>query len=274
MKTCITISLLPSNPNLPFVLGPELDQAVGQAAELGYDAFELFPPTLAAIDSPRVRRLCRAHEIAISTIGTGGGAVTQGLTLTDADPSARQLGLNFVRGIIERAGDLGASAIIGSMQGRIGDRSRPEFMKRFGETLADLGRFASKWDQSIFYEPLNRYESDVLNTVADAAKFIRSSGANNVFILADLFHMNIEEVDLVASLRQVAPWLGHVHFVDSNRRSPGFGHLNLNQIADVLDEIEFGGYLAVEALPLPDQGSAAQRAMDAFRQFGLVEEPG
>lgn len=128
MKTSITISLLPSKATMPFVLGPDLRSSVPMAAQIGYDAFELFPPSLEVLDEQPVAELCREHDIQISTIGTGGGAVSQGLTLTDPDGSIRGRAFDYVSGIIERAGELGAPAIIGSMQGRVGDRSRPEVL--------------------------------------------------------------------------------------------------------------------------------------------------
>ena len=97
MKTCITLSLLPSSPKMPFVLGPDLATGVAQAADLGYDAFELFPPTIDAIDTKAITQLCETHNIKLSTIGTGGGWVSQKLTLTNADPEARKKGLDFAR---------------------------------------------------------------------------------------------------------------------------------------------------------------------------------
>ncbi len=269
MKTCITLSLLPSSPRMPFVLGPDLAMGVAQAADLGYDAFELFPPTIDAIDTQAITQLCETHQIKISTIGTGGGWVAQKLTLTNADPDARKKGLDFARSMIQIAGDLGATAIIGSMQGRADSNDRNETLKRLGDALAELGEYAKKWNQPVFYEPLNRYETDLANTLEDASQVLKNSGADNSFLLADLFHMNIEETCVATALRNVAEHIGHVHFIDSNRWPAGHGHTDFEMILSTLNEIGYDKYLAVEAFPLPDQLSAARTAMDTFKKLGV-----
>lgn len=271
MKTCITLSLLPSSPKMPFVLGPDLAAGIAQAAELGYDAFELFPPTIEAIDTQAISQLCDQHQIKLSTIGTGGGWVSQKLTLTNPDPDARKKGLDFARSMIQVAGELGAAAIVGSMQGRADSNDRNETQKRLGDALAELGDFARKWDQPVFYEPLNRYETDLANTLEDAAQVLKNAGAENSFLLADLFHMNIEETCPATALRNAAPHIGHVHFVDSNRWPAGNGHTDFESIISALNDIAYDKYLAVEAFPLPDQTTAAKSAMEAFQKLGVCQ---
>ena len=270
MKTAITLSLLPSRPTMPFVLGPDLNEGFRVAAELGFDAVEIFPPTLESIDISTVNQLCRQHSLQVSTIGTGGGAVAQGLTLTDIDPEIRNRAGEYIRGIIEIAGDFGGSAIIGSMQGRSGDRDKPEVLKWLGDALADLGEYAKRWDQPLFYEPLNRYETNLVNRLEQAAALIETHDAGNAKILADLFHMNIEETDIADSIQNAAAHIGHVHFVDSNRWPAGYGHTDMGAAFQALRQFGFTGYLAVEAFPLPDQLTAAKKSAEAFSQLTLA----
>ena len=270
MKTSVTISLLPSSPKRPFVLGPDLPQAVRVAAELGFDAFELFPPSLDAIDEEILDQSIDEFEIPVSTIGTGGGAVSQGLTLTDDNPEIRDQAMDYVRRIIEIAGDRGAAAIIGSMQGRAGDRDSVDVLNQLGELLSELGEYALKWDQPLFYEPLNRYETDLINQLDEAADWLNRFDANNVQLLADLFHMNIEEVCVPTAILENGEKIGHVHFVDTNRQAMSRGHLDPLPIVEALQKIDFSGYLAVEAFPIPDTLSAASEAMDEFRRLGLA----
>ena len=86
-------------------------------------------------------------------------------------------------------------------------------------------------------------------------------------LLADLFHMNIEEIDVAASLRAGGRHIGHVHFVDSNRRPVGCGHLDISPIVLALRAIGYDGYLSAEALPYPDPDQAARRTIDEFRKY-------
>ena len=267
IKSSITLSLFPSQPHMPFVLGPDLELGMAEASELGFDAFELFPPNREAIDIPRIQELCDRHEIRLSTIGTGGGWVADRLTLTDPDDGIRQRGFDYVRSLVDAAGELGGMAIVGSMQGRTGERPKSEVVKRLADALAELGDHARKWDQPLLYEPLNRYESDLLNSLPEAAEMLESLGDSNVKLLADLFHMNIEETDLAAAIRSAAPHIGHIHFVDSNRWPAGFGHTRFAPIAGALKEIEYDGYLAMEVFPRPSQREAAVASMQAFRKW-------
>ena len=86
-------------------------------------------------------------------------------------------------------------------------------------------------------------------------------------ILADLFHMNIEEANIADALRTYGKHIGHVHFVDSNRRPAGCGHMDYTAIASALKEISYDKYASAEAFPWPDSDSAARATIDAFNQY-------
>jgi sugar phosphate isomerase/epimerase len=137
------------------------------------------------------------------------------------------------------------------------------------EGLAPLARHAADRGVPLILEPLNRYETRVLNRLGDAADFLEERGLANVVLLADLFHMNIEEASIPDALRKAGRRVGHVHFADSNRRPVGLGHLDLPPIVDALREIGYTGFVSAEALPYPDPDAAATQTMKSFRQFFL-----
>jgi sugar phosphate isomerase/epimerase len=118
----------------------------------------------------------------------------------------------------------------------------------------------------LIYEPLNRYETNLANTVEAGVAILQGLSTGNVTLLADLFHMNIEESNIAAAIRQGAGRIGHVHFVDSNRRAAGFGHLDYAPIAEALRAISYQGYASAEALPLPDPEGAARQTIQSFRR--------
>jgi sugar phosphate isomerase/epimerase len=110
-------------------------------------------------------------------------------------------------------------------------------------------------------EPLNRYEGDYLNTIEDVLAVIHEIEASNLKILADTFHMNIEEADITASFRRAGESLGHVHLVDSNRQAPGHGHLDIKSVLKVLRDMNYQGYISFETLPLPNPRQAIEDAI-------------
>ena len=188
------------------------------------------------------------------------------MTLTHPDAATRVKAREFIRDIIDFAGPFHAPAIIGSMQGRSGEGVElPTARGYLADALELLGEHAKQYDVPLIYEPLNRYETNLSNTLESGSKLLRSLSTNNVVLLADLFHMNIEEINIADSLRTAGKHVGHVHFVDSNRRAAGFGHIDFAPIASALHEINFAGFASAEALPFPDPDMAAEQTIHAFR---------
>jgi sugar phosphate isomerase/epimerase len=268
MKSAITVSLVPEAHGGPFVFRDDLAAACAQAAELGFDAVEIFPSSPEALDPSAVKRLIAMHGLGVAAVGSGAGWVKHKLRLTDPDASIRQRAREFARGIIDLASAVGAPAIIGSMQGRWGDGStREEAIGWLAEVLEELGEHAAQHQRSLLYEPLNRYETNVFSRQADAAAFLRTLRVQNVKLLCDLFHMNIEESSIAEALRAAGPLVGHVHFVDSNRLAIGLGHIDMAPIMAVLRDIGYSGYLSGEVLPLPDSVAAAKQTITSFRKW-------
>lgn len=267
MRSAVTVSLVSEARGGPFVFWDGLEDACRRAAELGFDAVEIFPPSAGAIDPEAVRALFTRHGLTVAAIGTGGGWVRHKLTLTHADPLIREQARGFVRSIVECAGALGAPAIIGSMQGRWeGGVTREQALGWLAEALEDLGEHALRHGVPLLIEPLNRYETNLLNRVGDTAAWLRTLRTTNVRILADLFHMNIEEADLARAFHEAGSLVGHVHFADSNRRAIGFGHTAIAPVVAALRALNYEGYLSAEILPWPDSNAAAAQTIAAFRQ--------
>jgi sugar phosphate isomerase/epimerase len=114
------------------------------------------------------------------------------------------------------------------------------------EGLAEVGGHAAAAGVVLLFEPLNRYEDHMVNTVAHGAELIAAAGSPGVRLLADTYHMNIEEDDVCAALRGAAGVLGAVHLSDSNRHQPGTGHVPFGAVLATLAEAGFDGVLSVE----------------------------
>lgn len=253
MKSAVTISLVPEARGGPFVFWDTLDGATRAALELGFDAIEIFPPSAEAIAGMK-------PGIPVAAVGTGAGWVKHQLTLTSPDADVRRRATGFVERIIDVAGMLGAPAIIGSMQGRTSD------LALLRDALETLGERAARHGVPLIYEPLNRYETNIVNRIEDGVALLQSLSTKNVRLLADLFHMNIEEADVPGAIRAGGTHIGHVHLADSNRRPAGFGHTNFTPVAAALHDIGYDGYVSAEAFPYPDSQTAARTTIDAFNR--------
>lgn len=267
-KSAITVSLVPEAKGGPFVFWNGLEDACAKAAQLGFDAIEIFVPSVEEIDAPRLRRLLDQHQLRVAAVGTGAGWVKHQLRLTDPDPNQRERAEGFIAAVIDFAASFEAPAIIGSMQGRCDPGiPREQALGWIGDALEVLAERAEGEGVPLLLEPLNRYETNLFNTLSYTAVFLRGLKTRNVKLLADLFHMNIEEVSLPDAIRSAGPLIGHVHFADSNRRAVGFGHTDIAPVAAALREIRYDGYVSAEVLPLPDPEAAAAQTIRSYREF-------
>lgn len=268
MLSAITVCLVPEASGGPFVFHAGLENGCQQAATIGFDAVEIFPPSASAIDVQAVRQMLDHYGLKLAALGTGAGWLTQQLSLTATDPVVASRAEDFIRSIIEAAGQLGAPAIIGSMQGRIPQPElRTQLLDQLARSIEALSECASRFEVPLLIEPLNRYETNVFTQLATTAEWIRGLKSTNVRILADMFHMNIEEADMAQSIRETAKWIGHVHFADSNRRAVGMGHTAANLVVQALRDVGYQGYLSAEIFPLPDALTAAQQTLRSFKSF-------
>jgi hypothetical protein len=136
---------------------------------------------------------------------------------------------------------------------------KPQALEFLAEALVVISARAADHGLVFFYEPLNRYETNLFNRLAPAAAFLEQHGLCHVKLLADLFHMNIEETSLADCLTENFASIGHIHFADSNRQAIGFGHTNPLPILQTLQQLGYKGYLSAEIHPLPTPDEAARQ---------------
>jgi len=268
MRSAITICLVPEASGGPFVFHDGLAAGCRAAAAAGFDAVEIFPADAHSFPADDLRKLLVSESLQLAAVGTGAGWVRQRLSLVATDDGLRQQAVRFVGEIIDVAAEFGAPAIIGSMQGQaVNAANRPDALDRLADSLAAVATRAGRHGQPLLYEPLNRYETNLLNDQRAAADFLQSRGLADagVKLLCDLFHMNIEEADPAATLREVGSLpgnlIGHVHWADSNRRAMGLGHTNARAAYAALQASGYKGHLAAEVFPLPSADEAARQTI-------------
>lgn len=258
MKTAVTLCRVAEAAAGPFVFHDSLPEGFAKAAAHGFDAVELFLPSADAVSVAEIQQLQKHHGLAVAAVGTGAGMVKHGLSLTDADPATRQKALEFILALVDFGGTLGAPAILGSMQGRSSAAVPHDVALGYlADALKVISARAATHGVKFIYEPLNRYETNLFNRIGDAAAFLDKHRLTNVTLLADLFHMNIEEASLEQALAENFSSIGHIHFADSNRRAMGFGHTESKALLLLLHQLGYEGYLSAEILPLPSADEAA-----------------
>ena len=268
IHSAITISLVPEARGGPFVFWDDLAAGCAKAAAFGFDAVEIFPRSAEELNARELKQLLQQHNLKLAAMGTGAGWVVHKLRLTDPDAQVRAKAREFTASVIDFAGSFGAPAIIGSMQGRSeGAVTREQAFDWLREHLEQLSPRAHALGVPLLFEPLNRYETNLVNSIADGLELLEPLRTTNVKLLMDLFHANIEEASIAESLQRAAGAVGHVHFADSNRRAAGLGHIDFAPIAEALRGIGYHGYASAEILPLPDSDTAAKQTIASFRKW-------
>ena len=253
----------------PFLFVGDLYRGMDRAVALGYDAVELFvlDPKEAGIE--RIAEEVRARGLAVSAIGPGLASYLHGWLLTEPDAEKRRNCVERIKDGILLAAQFPTSVNIGGTRGTLaGDPDLRRLQRRwFLEAVQELADFAAPHGVQLGIEPLNRYETNYLNNVAEALEFIAEVDRPNVGLLLDTFHMNIEEPSLEAAIATARGRLVNLHLADSNRRAPGFGHTDLRSVVSQLRAIGYDGFLSMEILRLPSAEEGAAQAVKHAREL-------
>lgn len=239
-------------------------QRLEKAVRLGYDGVELMALRPAELDPLALRAQLSWRRLGVAAVASGAIALLERLTLLAADREASRRAEVRLHELITFAAALGAPLVtIGGFRGRLASPAwadRTAARAYLVETLGQAAQKAAEAGVRLALEPLNRYESDIVNTAAEGLALIDEIGHSHLGLLLDTFHMNIEEPAYASSIEQVmdAGRLWHVHLGDSNRLPPGGGHIKFGDITAALRRTGYDGYLSAELFPLPDPDSAAE----------------
>lgn len=131
--------------------------------------------------------------------------------------------------------------------------------------LSELAEYAGTAGTKVILEPLNRYETHLLNRLDHSVRIAEQVNSPHMTILADFFHMNIEEAHIGDSIREAGRWIGYVHLADSNRVLPGLGHTDFREGFAALREIGYEGWMSLECGVPGDRAEALTRSLQYMR---------
>jgi len=247
----------------PIPLRGPISEVFPLAHQYGYHGIEVHMRNPGAVDWKEFAALSERHSLPITAIGTGMAARMDGLTLTDDNPDIRRRAVDCLVQYCRRLSPMESSIIIGSMNGNVGQDPDKAKQRRgyHVDCLKECCKTAVEEGVTVLLEATNRYECDWLNTTEDTLDVISQVNSPCLKYLADTFHMNIEEVDILSSIRRAGDRLGYVHLVDSNREGPGRGHIPMKDVIRVLSEIGYDGILSFECLPKPDPETASVESL-------------
>ncbi len=270
LKKSFVVSTQLTNFNA-VALKSNLKENLHRLSKLGFEGVELAVRNPAEIDINNIKKTVDAYNLEITAIGTGQAWGDEGLSFTEPELEIRKKAVERIKLHIKTFADIKAQIIIGLIRG-LNRTGLPEaqVMDWMVKSFQECADFASNYPGVVLaLEPINRYETSLINSVSDALGFLELVSRDNVKILIDTFHMNIEEPDIIQSIKKARKNISHVHFADSNRWAPGWGHINFKEIIQALKEIEYEGYISAEIMAKPTPETCAEETMKLFKKIGL-----
>ncbi|NOZ26508.1 MAG: sugar phosphate isomerase/epimerase [Chloroflexi bacterium] len=253
----------------------DFESNVAKISGWGYDGVELAirDPKLVHVDE--LERVVSAHRLAVPAIGTGQAWGEEGLSFTDPDPAVRAAAIERVKSHVPLAARFDAVIIIGLLRGIVKPGvDHGQAMEWLVTALQECCAAGAPQGVRLALEPINRYETSLINNVDQGLDLIERVGADNLGLLLDTFHMNIEEPSMEESIRRAGDRIFHFHVADSNRWYPGAGHLDFRSLLKALFETGYAGFVSGEFMPMPDADTAAQRAIAHLRSIESEMEGG
>jgi sugar phosphate isomerase/epimerase len=265
MKTAIVLSTHAAQFNAVAFKG-DFEANVAKIATWGYNGVELAIRDPRLVDADALLTVVNRHELEVPAIGTGQAWGEEGLSFTDPDPDVREAAIQRVCDHVPFAARTGAVIIIGLLRGIV--KPGVEHEQAYAwlvEALQRCSAAAAPHSVRLVLEPINRYETTLINNVDQGLALIEAVGADNFGLLLDTFHMNIEEPKIENSIRAAGDRIFHFHVADSNRWYPGAGHLDIKSILDALFATGYQGFVSGEFMPLPDADTSAERSIAYLR---------
>jgi len=232
---------------------PITDEAIATIApgvkELGFDFVEL------PVEEPGAWDPGRAAEL-LAELGLGGSlccVMPPGRDLAVDDAEVVAATQDYLRGCVEVAARIGSAVVAGPMYAAVGRLWRLEPQERAGvvarvaERLEPVAELAGERGVKLAVEPLNRYETSLINTVEQGLDLVERVDSDACGLLLDTFHMNIEERDPAAAARAAGPRIAHVHACGTDRGAPGADRFAWDDFAAALGDAGYDGPLCIES---------------------------
>ena len=234
---------------------------------MGFDILELAVENPGLIDVQAIGEILKENHLEAIVCGAFG----PDRNLCSSDYGIRENARNYILWLIEAAAVLGSETICGPMYSAVGKahiedpQERQSEWQSAVEGVRELAGIAQKKGVKLALEPLNRFETDMINIVDQGLKFIEETAMENVGLHLDSFHMHVEEKDSAAAIRKAANKIFHFHACENDRGIPGSGQVYWTEIAKALKNIHYRGPVVIESFT--DQVKEIARAVCIWREI-------
>ena len=248
----------------------DLATAFGKVAKLGYEGVELMTRDPSQLDGSKIRYWLEHNHLELACLCSGHVYGEDGLGLVHPDRVICRQAMDRLKSFVDFAAAYsGPGTFI-----NIGRSRGPGYVNDPAGTLdgmelafREIADYAGPLGVHLVLEPINVHQANHIHTTQDGIAMVKRVNRPNFGLMLDVYHMNIEDIDIYDSFREAADCCKYVHFSDNNRKWPGSAHLDFKQIVGVLNGIGYDGYVSLEILPWPDSDTAARSSIEFLRQY-------
>lgn len=253
---------------------------ISKAAHLGFDILEIAGGGLVDLPDEQVTQLRdEATRCGITlTVCIG---LPEKYDVSSEDESVRLAGMEYMKRLIRKTALVGANQIGGIVYAYWPvDYSKPVDKQKTRaisiESVRELADYALPYGVTLTLETVNRFEQFLFNDAAEATSFVKDVNRENVKVMLDSFHMNIEEDSFYDAIVSTGSYLGHFHIGEANRKVPGKGRLPWDEIGRALRQIGYDGTVVMEPFVRPGGGIGADikvwRDLSGNADIGQLDE--
>lgn len=223
---------------------------------MGYDIIEIAVEDTRIIDWKLIKDIARDLELKVTISGAFGPE----RDISSTEPAFREIGKQYIIDCLRIAEQMDSPVFGGPVYSAVGktrivsEEQKKQERAWCVDILKEVSQIAGDCGVILGLEPLNRFETDMVNTVDQALSLLEGVGNPNLKIVLDTFHSNIEEKDIPASIRKIGKdLLCHVQGNESDRGTPGTGHLEWLGIQEALTDIGYDGAVVIETFGQPSK---------------------
>lgn len=239
-----------------------LEKSFSTLSQLGYDGVELMTLNPGKLDWENVKNTATEYGLKIALVCTGEIFGQLGISFTDPESNVRKEAISRVYEIIDFAGYLGANINIGRVRGQYKENISKKQTEEWAlEAFQMISAYAAPKNVQIALETVTIMQTNFINTLEEAKQMVENVNMKNFRLMMDVFHMNIEEPNLLKAICDYSPYNIHVHLADNNRRYPGACGLDFAKIINTFKEVGYDGFFCTEIFQLPDQETAARESI-------------
>ena len=242
----------------------EITPILDRVADLGYDGVEVSLLGMSDEKAAALGQAVRDRGLEI-TCSTG---LSPNADITSLDPAVRAAGIAYLNWAIEttaRIGSRGLAGVVFAPWGVFDPARKPERAAYAASAFQQVDGTLSAHDVTLGIEAINRFETDLVNTAAEATSLARAAGTSRVGVLLDTFHLNIEEKDVRSAIAETGDALVHFHVSDNDRGVPGSGHVPWHAVKRGLDDIGYDGWIVAEMFVIA--GNPASADLNIWRNI-------